>query len=499
MLALLIVGSSFWYTNRLVQKIAKEERKQVQLWAGAIEKKANLVKYTNKLFKELQAEERKKVELWSDATKSLINAKEIKLALRVVESNTTIPIILTNGEGNYTTYRNISGVIEFDKDTLSEPELARIEAHNDSVVHRTLTEMKEEGRKIDINYYGQDVNYLYYKDSRLFEELKSTFNDLQVSFISEVVTNSASTPVIFTNVERDSVIATGNIDSSVIENHDKFLKQLKDMEAQNKPISVELGDNETFMIFYEDSALLTQLKYYPFIQFFVIGLFILIGYWLFSISRKSEQNQVWVGMSKETAHQLGTPLSSLLAWLEVLRSKDVSPKLIGEMERDVGRLQVITERFSKIGSTPDLKEENINLLIEDFVEYLETRLSKKVNFTVHASKDEPRAPVNRALFGWVVENLCKNAVDAMGGNGSIDITIEAKEDNVIIDVKDTGKGIPANKRKEVFQPGYTSKKRGWGLGLSLSKRIIENYHRGRIFVKQSEPGKGTTFRIILNS
>lgn len=500
LLALLIVGGSFWYTNRLVDRIANEERKQVQLWAQAIQKKAKLVSYTNKLFRELQLEERKKVELWTQATRSLVESQDFRLALKVVESNTTIPIILMNEDSTITGNRNISGLIEYRRDTLSGQQIQAYQAYNDSVVQANLQEMQLLGNSIEVNYFGSSFNYIFYKDSRLFTELKNTFNDLQGSFISEIVSNSTSTPVLFINTATDSILAYGSIPEEELDDSAGLQQLIADMRSENEPIEIDLGDGIANTIFYADSDLLKQLKYYPFVQFFVIGLFILIGYWLFSISRRSEQNQVWVGMSKETAHQLGTPLSSLMGWIDLLREKNSESRITDEMAKDLKRLEIITDRFSKIGAKPNLSEENAVEVIHDFIAYLKTRSSNKVQFTVHNKLSETiPAQLNRPLFGWVIENLCKNAMDAMDGVGHITIHIQQKDQKVIIDVSDTGKGIPASKRKQVFQPGYTSKKRGWGLGLSLSKRIIENYHRGKIFVKSSELGKGTTFRIVLNS
>lgn len=495
--ALLIVGGSFWYTNQLVQHIASEERKQVQLWAQAIEKKAKLVNYTNKLFRELQDEERKKAELWSEATKTLISSNDISLALKVVESNTTIPIIVVDEKDNITGFRNIRHLREVFADSVPPEKRKTYQSHNDSILNYELSVMKERGNRIEVNYYGSSFNYLYYKDSRLFVELKNTFNDLQTSFISEIVSNAAATPVLFITESHDSIIAYGNIPESDLANAQSKKALIERMKNQNEAIYIDLGDEQQSLIYYEDSDLLMQLKYYPFVQFFVIGLFILIAYWLFSTSRRSEQNQVWVGMSKETAHQLGTPLSSLMGWIAILKDRAETRDIAHEMEKDLERLEIITDRFSKIGSKPNLKEENVVEVVNTMIDYLKNRAPSKISFSVHSTSNTIMAELNTPLFGWVIENLCKNAMDAIEGAGEIRLDISTEQNKVIIDLSDTGKGIPASKKKQVFEPGYTSKKRGWGLGLSLSKRIIENYHHGKIFVKWSEPGKGTTFRIVL--
>jgi signal transduction histidine kinase len=244
--------------------------------------------------------------------------------------------------------------------------------------------------------------------------------------------------------------------------------------------------------------MLTKLRYYPFIQLAVIGLFLLIAYLLFSQARRSEQNQVWVGMAKETAHQLGTPLSSMMAWVELLKLKGVDHETLVEIEKDVNRLETITDRFSKIGSLARLEPTDIVKLIYDSISYIRSRTSQKVKFIITPDLNtEILVPLNIHLFEWVIENLCKNAADAMEGSGEVHIDLSEDDDHVIIDVSDTGKGIPKSRYKTIFNPGYTSKQRGWGLGLTLSRRIIVNYHSGKIFVRSSVLNKGTTFRIML--
>jgi len=283
---------------------------------------------------------------------------------------------------------------------------------------------------------------------------------------------------------------------------------LKQMEKEHEPIVVTLrnrnNNNEITgynYIYYQNSELLTQLTYYPYIQLSVIFVFGLIAFVAFNSTKAAEQNRVWVGLAKETAHQLGTPLSSLMAWVEYFKAdpKFKDSEVITELNKDIERLEMITARFSSIGSVPQLNEENLYDIIEESVTYLQKRVSTKVKFELSAFPNtDIRADINKPLFAWVIENLCKNSVDAMSGVGTIEIKIlKANEGKVMVDVSDTGKGIPKSKINSVFQPGYTSKKRGWGLGLTLVKRIIENYHEGKIFVKESEIDKGTTFRIVL--
>jgi signal transduction histidine kinase len=251
-------------------------------------------------------------------------------------------------------------------------------------------------------------------------------------------------------------------------------------------------------IFYKDSILLTQLRYYPTFQLIVVGLFLIVAYLAFSSSRNAEQNQVWIGMAKETAHQLGTPLSSLMAWVELMKLRGMDEETAVEVEKDISRLQTITERFSKIGSRPTLHKEALLPILENSVNYIKRRTSSKIEFAIkNMQNSDVKVPINIPLFEWVIENLCKNAVDAMENKGSITVCLTDQKQFVYIDISDTGKGMAKGKFKTVFKPGFTTKSRGWGLGLSLAKRIIENYHAGEIFVKSSEINKGTTFRIVL--
>ncbi|MCK6616118.1 MAG: HAMP domain-containing histidine kinase [Cyclobacteriaceae bacterium] len=282
---------------------------------------------------------------------------------------------------------------------------------------------------------------------------------------------------------------------------------LEEMKARYEPIQMtyrnENGDIENYgYVYYKNSFLLTQLIYYPFIQLSVIAVFAFISYLAFNYSKVAEQNQVWVGLAKETAHQLGTPLSSLMAWAEVLRDDPnlKNKELVDELEKDIRKLTVVTERFSSIGSVPTLKPENVVALVNNVVNYLRPRVSSKIKIEVFSLSENIQANVHAPLFEWVLENLCKNAVDAIGTTGTIAIKIlRGSESKVYIDVSDTGKGISRSKIPMVFKPGFTTKKRGWGLGLALAKRIIETYHHGRIFVKSSEENQGTTFRISLNT
>ncbi|WP_442265444.1 sensor histidine kinase [Tenacibaculum sp. ZS6-P6] len=273
--------------------------------------------------------------------------------------------------------------------------------------------------------------------------------------------------------------------------------QLRTMKNQNKPIEINyLGRRE--YIYYRNSDLLTKLTYYPITLILILGLFLAVIYLFFNSSKIAEQNKLWTGMAKETAHQIGTPLSSLLGWVTILREENIDQDYVDEIENDVQRLSTIANRFSKIGSLPKLETENIVSITKKTFDYLESRSPKQTSFTFNTTDENIQTNLNNELYGWVIENLIKNAIDAMEGKGSIDLTIKNTEDHIKILISDTGKGIPKSKFHVVFKPGFTSKKRGWGLGLSLSKRIIEDYHKGKIFVQKSELGKGTTFEIQLN-
>jgi len=320
----------------------------------------------------------------------------------------------------------------------------------------------------------------------------------QISLIVYRILNENKTiPVILVG-EDNRIITSMNLDSAKIKNESFIQSELETMKSQHEPIVINYNVGQRHFIYYKDSTMLTQLFYYPYIQLGVIGIFILISYFAFRTSRRAEENQVWVGMSKETAHQLGTPISSLVAWVELLKMRNEDPHMVNEVEKDVKRLETITERFSKIGASPVLLPTNINEILFNSIQYLKKRTSSKVNYIQNFNPDNQIiVPLNIALFEWVIENLCKNAIDAMSGIGTLEITVFDHAKNVYVEVNDTGKGLPKSKFKTIFKPGYTTKKRGWGLGLSLAKRIIDYYHQGKIYVKNSELNKGTTFRIIL--
>ena len=318
-------------------------------------------------------------------------------------------------------------------------------------------------------------------------------SELDMSLVLKIIQGNTTIPVVLCN-DNDEILADKNI-TFPEKDLDEF-KQAIVQELKNKNVIViDLGDGTSQYVYYDDSIILKRLLIYPYVQLSVVFVFILIAFLALASTKKAEQNKVWVGLSKETAHQLGTPISSLIAWMVYLKTKDIDPLLLDDMDKDVKRLEMIAERFSKIGSNPDLDQVDINQSLVSALNYMGTRISGKVKIHTCLTSSPLYVSMSDSLFAWVIENLTKNAIDAMEGQGDIIYTVIDHGKSVYLDIADTGKGIPKSKFKTVFNPGYTTKSRGWGLGLSLVKRIIESYHNGKIFVKSSDPGKGTTFRI----
>ena len=319
-----------------------------------------------------------------------------------------------------------------------------------------------------------------------------------VTYALSVIRANNTIPVIVT-LEDGTVIAHRNIDSASAEDKVYIQDEIEDMKAANEPIIAGLYEDQNIIIYYENSIFFTKLKLYPYAQLIIIAVFLLVSYYAFSYAKRSEQNQVWVGMSKETAHQLGTPISSLMAWMELIKGSDgqISEEIYDEINNDIVRLELITERFSKIGSEPVLSTTHMKTVVDETIGYLEKRLSSRVSFTINDNTTDGFCQLNVPLFAWVLENLTKNATDAMNGDGALTYTITENDKVLFLEVSDNGKGIPGSRFKTVFEPGFTTKKRGWGLGLSLVKRIVDNYHDGTIVVKESIPNERTTFKISL--
>ncbi len=322
-------------------------------------------------------------------------------------------------------------------------------------------------------------------------------DDQTLELVFEIIQNNTTVPLIIADAY-DTIYFHRNIRLPERNPNAVLNKELARMKKEREPIPIDLGNGEMQYIYYSDSILLQKLRLFPVVQLLVVVLFVLLAYWAFSAARRWEQDQVWVGMARETAHQLGTPTTSLLGWVELLSLKQVDQSLIGEMQHDIQRLQTITARFSKIGALPELESTDLRSLLTQTVDYLSRRISSSVRLMLPPPETPSlRVKVNRPLFEWVIENLIKNAADAVEGEGAISINWGKTRRAVFVDLSDTGKGIPRPLHKTIFKPGYTTKKRGWGLGLTLARRIVKDYHKGRIEVRESTPGKGTTFRITL--
>lgn len=320
--------------------------------------------------------------------------------------------------------------------------------------------------------------------------------DADLAFPFSVIESNTHIPVILTD-SLGTILGFKNLDSLKSEDPVYMARQLEHAMEENESLVINLGPDEKQYLHYRDSILLRTLIYFPYVQLGVIILFILVSYIAFNISRVAEQNEVWTGMSKETAHQLGTPISSLLGWMEILKDSELPPETVAELQKDAHRLEKITDRFSKIGSKPTLTEANLSNVLADSLDYIKARGPANIEYKLDLPEEPIMALFNETLFEWVIENLCKNATDAIGEQGRVILHAVETDMNVIIDVEDTGKGVTKSKFKTIFKPGYTTKKRGWGLGLSLSKRIVETYHNGRIFVLSSDPGESTILRVML--
>jgi anti-sigma regulatory factor (Ser/Thr protein kinase) len=355
-----------------------------------------------------------------------------------------------------------------------------------------------------LRYTNQLVRKMSHEERKKAEMLAEAWkqiinaeaNDPNLNFYTRVIADNETVPVIVVD-SLNNILFTRNLDSVKQKNPNYLVRKLQQMKANSGPIIITLSPVEKQYLYYNQSIILTQLAYYPYIQFGIIFMFILVAYFAFNTSMKFEQNQVWVGLSKETAHQLGTPISSLMAWVEMMKIRKGDGEMLIELEKDVNRLEKITERFSKIGSKPALVKDNVITVILTAVNYLRSRSSGKIRINLNLPAYEVIVPLNAALFEWVIENLCKNAIDALNGQGQIEISLTDFTQVIYIDIRDTGKGIPKSMFKTIFKPGFTTKKKGWGLGLSLAKRIVEAYHDGKIFVHQSELNKGSVIRIVL--
>lgn len=514
--AILLVVASIWFSYTIVSKVQQREVDRIKQWADSVQKKSRLVNLTNQTFEQLgealsnlQERDLKMVRLWAlsieEANRPL---DDYSYVVRILQEVSTVPMIVTDMNEKVVSGYNLpqlDSLVKYKSEELFPDETQKFS--RDSFARKTKKDSlqnyvafwKTIHDPIIMDLYGLEKQKLFYFDSvfvktAMLSQLKHSRDSLVDAFSNELVTNEYLVPVLFIDSDSRRILAT-NMPDFVAQELPVQTNQLNEIHDS---IIVDLGSESNGIIYFKHSPELIQMKYFPFVQFGMIGLFILIAYLVFSTFRKAEQDQVWVGMAKETAHQLGTPISSLMAWNEILSSQGVDQSVTKEIEKDILRLNTITNRFSKIGSEAILEEYNVSEAVKKATDYLRSRISSKVDFQFIEESNDATAMLNPALLEWAIENIVKNAVDATEGAGKVEVKVHPFEQEIFIDISDNGKGIVANKIKTVFQPGFTTKKRGWGLGLSLVKRIIEDFHKGKVFVLKSEPGVGTTFRIILN-
>lgn len=498
--ALLLVGVSLLVSNEMVSKVGKHERQHAKHWADAIKKKVELVQLTNRTFTKLRDGEREKMKLWVEASKEVSNFASFdhfpKFPMQIVKDNVSIPVILLDDQKRVSSFRNI----DFDTSSLKKqyPTLSGkdLEAKFDDSLIQLSERWIKKNPAFTVEVYDDLFMTYVYDDSKEITRLEKERDSLFTAFNKELIQNEGLVPVILVNQATREIVGS-NLAKERLEN-DRLSETIRELALQNDSVIIDFGNGDVNVLYVDNSAELKQLQFFPYVQFFLVGLFGFIGYLIFSTFRKAEQNQVWAGMAKETAHQLGTPLSSLMAWVQLLESQNLDANIVSEMQKDVDRLEKVTDRFSKIGSGAKMDYADLGKTVNEVISYLRPRISDKVEMNV-AITEEFVCKHNPPLMEWVIENICKNAVDAMEGKGVLHVEIQKSHGFVHIDIKDTGKGISPKQIKTIFEPGFTTKQRGWGLGLSLVKRIVKEYHKGKVFVLESTVGVGTTFRISIPS
>ena len=488
--AILLALAALWTINNFAKQIRHSEQEKVRLWANAIGQKAELMTSTETFFNEVGIDERRKVKLYIDVLQSF-NKRDLgsdaefylNYVSYVVDSSRT-PFMILDRDSLITSCGNIHPT------PLEDGALIGTKATDEL--------LKEFSNNPPFHYevWGIPLTLLY-KESQIYSDMHAVLDNLNQSFLSEVTQNSVFVPVIVVDSSRSDVIGSGNIDTREFDTPQKLERKLKDMADENDPIMLRLANHRLAYVYYESTPLLRMLRILPILYLFLAFLLLLISYYLFRTARSDEENRVWVGMAKETAHQLGTPISSLSGWADYLEGKTLEEPYLGEIRKDIDRLDTIARRFSKIGSVPELKEENLCEVVRHTISYMEKRSPRKILFITTLPDRPVMAPLNRYLFEWVIENICKNAIDAMSGSGTFTTLLTIEGNLIHIDLSDTGKGIAPSQQKMIFDSGFSTKERGWGLGLSLSKRIIEEYHKGKIILKYSIPGQGSVFRITL--
>lgn len=496
--AVLLIGASLFISNHIVQRVALQESQRAQQWAEAIRKKAELVELTSETFTQLREREQEKIKLWIDASKEIAQQTNFnsipEFPMQIVKNNTDIPVILLDNHKDIAGYRNIPFEPENLQDSLRSLNANQLQLRfEDSLKH--LAEIwKTKNPQFTVEVYtGLFMTYVY-DDSKEIKRLEKDRDSLLLSFNRDLIDNEGQVPVLLINQEDRTVIGT-NIPDTTFQ-HQSTDQIIRSLSTKNDSILITIKGQSPSVLYYDTSAALKQMKYFPYIQFIIIGLFVFIAYMLFSTFRKAEQNQVWAGMAKETAHQLGTPLSSLMAWNELLRTTDVDPMIPDEMAKDIHRLETVTNRFSKIGSIPKMENKSLTETVQEIVEYLQPRTPRQVQLTWELASDVQLVH-SSSLISWVLENITKNAIDAMEGKGKLSIRLFTTPEWAHIEISDSGRGMTPKQIRSIFKPGFTTKQRGWGLGLSLSKRIIEEYHKGKLYVLESKVNQGTVFRIDL--
>ena len=463
---------ALWQVQRIAEQVRQSEEEKVRLWAAAVGQRNQMATATAQFFQQATLDEHRKMQLYTDILQSFNDpdlSTDLKFSLAyvnyIVDSSHT-PIIITTSKDSVIT------------------------------VPQELAGQKLEGELLEEYTVNPPFHYrlwgmpmtLYYKESEYYTHLREVLDGFTQSFLADITQNSVLVPVIIIDSTHRHIIAYGNTDS--VEVHT--------LRFNNDPIVITMPDGSKAYVHYSSTPLLRSLRWLPLFYLFIALVLLAVSYFLFRTARTAEQNRIWAGLAKETAHQLGTPISSLTGWMEYLRGKELTDEYASELGKDLHRLETITHRFSKIGSVPELKEEDVREATLAAVEYLRGRTPRRVKINTAFPDGEPLlAPLNNYLFQWVIENLCKNAIDAMEGEGTIAITASQDARKIYLDISDTGRGMSPSVQRHIFDSGFTTKTRGWGLGLPLARRIINQYHHGRLYLKYSIPGQGSCFRIVL--
>lgn len=489
----IILAFTLVFSQLLVRQMAREERTRIQNWAVSTQRQIELSNQVRTIYAKMETEERQYAMVWSYVYEQVLGVspnslQDFDYLMRII-SNNRRPFILVDSDNNIVDSKDPD--VPLEKYPRLTPEIEADYSTYPPIV---------------VDAQGM-IFRLYFKPSDVFMQLRDVFTGLDSSFSQESLTNisAVTVPVMITNESQEIVYAYANMQKEDFYSRTAINDYIRKMRKQNVPIVLQMPSMASgkLLVFYESSPLLKNMEYFSMAILIALLIVVLGILSLLAFTKRMEQNQVWWGMSKETAHQLGTPLSSLLAWIDYYKLKEGEPLAVedlAEIEKDVKRIELVTNRFSKIGSIPELNWENVVPVVHRCVNYLRTRSSAKVKYSVNVPENAVMmAQINAQLLEWVLENLCKNALNAIEDNvGEINVMLSENTEYVIIDVQDTGKGMPKSMFNKIFDPGFTTKTRGWGVGLTLCKRIVEDYHRGKIFVKNSVVKEGTTFRLMLN-